>query len=75
VDLLITDMVMPEMGGRQLAAEAKSRHPRLAVLYISGYSEEAELLSDDPEFRAGFIEKPFTPAALKKRVREALSAR
>jgi two-component system cell cycle sensor histidine kinase/response regulator CckA len=75
VDLLITDMVMPGIGGRELAAEARKRHAGLAVLYMSGYSEEAEQLREDPQFRAGFIAKPFSPASLREKVRQALAGR
>jgi two-component system, cell cycle sensor histidine kinase and response regulator CckA len=69
IDLVITDLVMPDMGGRDLAASLRRTHPGLPVLFMSGYDED--LLSDatgDSEFLA----KPFTPAALVGVVTEAL---
>jgi two-component system cell cycle sensor histidine kinase/response regulator CckA len=72
VDLLLTDMVMPEMGGKQLTEIVRGRYPDLKVLYMSGHSEEAALLQDDPGSQIGFIEKPFTPASMAEKVRRVL---
>jgi two-component system cell cycle sensor histidine kinase/response regulator CckA len=68
IHLLVTDLVMPEMGGIDLAERMKELGQRAAVLYMSGYSER-QLAS---EAAGALIEKPFTPAALLERVREAL---
>jgi PAS domain S-box-containing protein len=67
-DLLLTDIIMPEMSGRQLAAKFQQRRPGLPVLYMSGYSDglvgKDGLLEDD----VAFIEKPFTATQLLSRV-------
>ena len=72
VDLLLTDVVMPEISGRELAARLTALRPGLRVLFMSGYSDEAVyrhgVLSPD----ASFIEKPFTERTLTRKVREVL---
>jgi two-component system cell cycle sensor histidine kinase/response regulator CckA len=68
IHLLITDLVMPEMGGVDLAARMSQSDPRPAVLFMSGYSDRPLAA----EARGALIEKPFTPAALLDRVREVL---
>jgi CheY-like chemotaxis protein len=72
IHLLVTDVVMPGMSGRELAARLTAMVPRLKVLCISGYSEEA--MSAEGELLPGIIllRKPFTPAALSQKVRELL---
>jgi two-component system, cell cycle sensor histidine kinase and response regulator CckA len=71
-DLLLTDVIMPEMSGRQLAETMLERHPGLPVLYMSGYSDgllgHEHILDDGIEF----IEKPFSSASLLTRVGEML---
>jgi DNA-binding response OmpR family regulator len=68
IHLLITDLVMPEMGGVELAAHVGQFDPRPAVLFMSGYSDRPLAA----EVRGALIEKPFTPTALLDRVREVL---
>ncbi|MGH9487854.1 MAG: PAS domain S-box protein [Terriglobales bacterium] len=75
LDLLITDMVMPEMDGRRLAAELARQQPELAVLYVSGYPDQAAARHHQLEPEAGFLQKPFTPEALAAKVRTVLDAR
>lgn len=73
--ILVTDVLMPGMGGPQLAATLSERHPGLPVLYISGYIEDQrrdELLRDTPGSR--FLAKPFKPAALVTAVDDVLAA-
>jgi signal transduction histidine kinase len=69
IDLLVTDMVMPGMGGRALAERLTADRPELRVLYVSGYAE-ADVF-DDPgtETETSFVQKPFTPEELAVRVR------
>jgi len=69
---MVTDVVMLEMNGRDLAARVASIRPAMKVLFMSGYSEDA-VVSDgvlDPGLT--FIQKPFTPEALAWKVREVL---
>ncbi|MCH7626416.1 MAG: GAF domain-containing protein [Chloroflexi bacterium] len=72
IDLLLTDIVMPLMSGRELAEKVKLMHPGIKVLYASGYTDDEivrrEIMTDDRQF----IMKPFTPLTLTKKVREAL---
>ena len=72
VDLLLTDLVMPTMKGNQLYRRVQPEHPDLKVLFMSGYSDQA--ISDNSAVEAGaqFIQKPFTPKALVRKVRELL---
>jgi len=72
VDLVLTDLVMPEMGGRELVERLRTRRPSLKVLYMSGYTEKA--ITDDGIMppHTGFVEKPFTVEQLLRRLRELL---
>jgi CheY-like chemotaxis protein len=72
IHLLISDVVMPQMGGQQLAEIIRTRHPGLPVLYISGHSDLA-LHTDEPGGRQeAFLQKPFTPTSLVRKVRSIL---
>ena len=72
IDLLLTDAVMPEMSGRELAAGLTASRPGIKVIYMSGYAEDtlAHHGMMDPEM--AFLQKPFTAAALGQKVREVL---
>ncbi len=72
-DLLLTDVVMPEMSGPELANELGAVHPGLRILYMSGYNDEAIVHHGVLEAGTALIEKPFTPEGLLRRIREALS--
>jgi signal transduction histidine kinase/CheY-like chemotaxis protein len=72
LDLLITDLVMPEMGGRELARRLIEQRPGLAVLYTSGYTAEAMNQQAVLEEADSFLGKPFTPDTLLRRVHEVL---
>jgi PAS domain S-box-containing protein len=75
VDLLVTDVVMPQMGGRQLAERLRATEPGLAILYVSGYTEDALVRSEISVEGTAFLQKPFSPDTLARRVREVLDAR
>jgi PAS domain S-box-containing protein len=72
IDLLFTDVVMPQMDGKQLADWFGTARPVTKVLFTSGYTADAILRRGIVEDRIAFLEKPYTPAALAQRVREIL---
>jgi two-component system, cell cycle sensor histidine kinase and response regulator CckA len=72
VDLLLTDMVMPELSGRELAEELATRFPRLPVLFMSGYTEDVVFRNGVHQRSMAFLEKPFSPQALLDKVRAML---
>ncbi|BET68297.1 hypothetical protein ASA1KI_32150 [Opitutales bacterium ASA1] len=73
VSLLITDLVMPVMGGLELAAEMRKLQPGLRVLYISGYTDDVVVLEGESRSKTAFLRKPFSFETLGQRV-EALLA-
>ena len=73
VDLIVTDIVMPEMGGSELAKRIRERRPDARILFTSGYTEDAVVRQSLLHEGEAFIEKPFTPAKLAKKAREMLS--
>jgi len=75
IDLLITDVVMPEMSGPQLATRVTRTRPSIVVLYVSGYTDHALLHRGVFEVGTAFLSKPFAPEALVQRVGELLQAR
>jgi len=72
IHLMITDVVMPGMNGRELAQLACARRSDLKVLYVSGYTGEAVLQHRLLEPGVAFLQKPFTPDALARKTREVL---
>jgi CheY-like chemotaxis protein len=75
IDLLVTDVVMPTMDGRELADAARKERPSLRVLYTSGYTDDAVLRHGVRQAEVAFIEKPFRIHALAGKVRQVLDAR
>jgi two-component system, cell cycle sensor histidine kinase and response regulator CckA len=72
IDLLVTDVVMPEMGGGELVQRLGARRPNLKVLYISGYTDDEVLRRGVHGAPASFLHKPFTSDDFMRRVREVL---
>ncbi len=74
IQLLLTDLVMPGIGGRELAERAAARAPALRVLFVSGYTDDDVLRRGMVDARTAFLQKPFSPELLLRRVREVLDA-
>ena len=74
IAMLMTDMVMPGMSGRELATALLHNQPTLRVLYMSGYTDGIIVHHGVLDPDVAFIQKPFTPSALLSRVRERLDA-
>ncbi|HJQ24575.1 MAG TPA: PAS domain S-box protein [Blastocatellia bacterium] len=72
VELVVTDMVMPQMNGQELARHLWDRDPQVKVLFMTGYTENAVPHQEVFEQEVMLMQKPFTPAALCQKVREAL---
>jgi len=72
IDLVVTDMVMPEMSGAELAERIGSTFPDIQVLLMSGYTRDEAARRGIASERYSFLEKPFTPTRLASRVREVL---
>lgn len=71
IDLLLTDVVMPQMGGRELSEKLAVKIPNLPVLFTSGYTDDTIIRHGEIE-SSNFIQKPFTPTALAAKIREIL---
>ena len=72
IDLLLTDVVMPQMSGPSVASKVADLRPGIRVLYMSGYTDEAIARHGVVDGGAPFINKPLSPAALRRKVREVL---
>jgi len=75
IDLMLTDVVMPQQNGRDLAEILAPLHPEMKTLYMSGYTEDAMLVLSLLEAALPFIQKPFPPLDLVHKIREMLDSR
>ncbi len=75
IDLLVTDMVMPGIGGRELATRLQAVRPGLKVIYMSGYTEYANFKNEEFDLRTVMLQKPFTRALLAASVQKVLNDR
>jgi PAS domain S-box-containing protein len=73
IEIMVTDVVMPLLGGRELAEKLFITRPEMRVLYMSGYTDDAIVRHGVLDGSAAFLEKPFAPNALALKVREVLS--
>jgi two-component system, cell cycle sensor histidine kinase and response regulator CckA len=74
IDLLLTDVVMPEMNGRELASRVSEARPGIKVIYMSGYTEDTLIQHGVRTNEIAFVRKPFSILALEAKLREVLGA-
>lgn len=72
IDLLVTDIVMPHMGGKELADRIRTEYPEIRVLFMSGYTDNAIVHHGVVDRDVAFLQKPFSRAGLARKVRELL---
>jgi len=74
IHLMVTDMVMPEMSGREVADRLKPLRPNMKVLFMSGFTDKALVHNGELDPGIAFLQKPFTPQTLARKVREVLDS-
>ncbi|MGE0549281.1 MAG: ATP-binding protein [Kofleriaceae bacterium] len=74
IDLVLTDVVMPQMNGRMLAEELARLRPEIKVLYMTGYSQDVDVMQDMRERSRTLLQKPFSAAALLRAVEQMLAS-
>jgi CheY-like chemotaxis protein len=73
IDLLVTDVVMPELSGREFAERALKLRPGVKVMFMSGHTQDV-ILKEGIQKGTAFLQKPFTPVGLAQKVRETLDS-
>jgi len=74
VDILLTDVIMPGMSGPELAKKMAESNSHIRVLYMSGYIDDSLLRQEIQEQGTAYLQKPFSPLSLAKKVREVLDS-
>ena len=74
IHLILTDVVMPGMGGKDLVSQLKTARPDIKALYISGYTDNAIVHHGILDSNVNFLQKPFSVKRLMRKVREAISS-
>ena len=74
IDLLVTDVIMPEIGGKELAEKLRAEFPATKILFCSGYTEDSIIHHGVVDEGIAFLQKPYTPTFLARKVREVLDA-
>lgn len=72
INVILTDVALPEMNGRELGKRAQALRPDINIIYMSGYSDNEELRAEVLQQKSVFIQKPFTPQQLVQKLREVL---
>ena len=74
VDVLLTDLTMPGIGGHELADELRARSPGLKVMFMSGFAEGGDFSASSLPAATAFLEKPFTFSMLSERIRDLIGS-